>query len=201
MTNQEEQLRKQMQAKDSLNTAKLEQALAQQNQDNEEESFVDEEGAREVLQRSWLGKVMQEKPETNEDGEVVGYKTVWVPVSQKPKMNEKGFASLWGTILPYLTRAAQMSYMREKNIEKMLKATVRDLWLEILENFEEYEINPSNARQITDEALVLMMAAINKSRDGRGLVNKERTIVKKISSMISDEDESGSGSIFGMPGL
>src|SRR6056297_1058216 len=131
-------------AQDTLNTGKLEQALAQQKQaeKDDNESIVDEDGAKEVLQRSWLGKITQDRPKTDDNGNIKGYETVWVSVSNNSKMNKEGFSSLWGTLLPYLTRAAQMSYLKEENIEKLLKATIRDLWAEILANFEEYDMDP-----------------------------------------------------------
>lgn len=189
-------------AKDTMNTGKLEQALAQQKQAEKEgnESIVDVEGAKEVLQRSWLGKITSEKPQTNDEGHVIGYETVWVSVGSNSKMNKEGFSSLWGTLLPYMTKAAQMSYLREENIQKLLKATIRDLWSEILANYEDYEMDPENSKQVVGEGLVIMIGAINKSRDGRGMVNEERTLVEKIARRVGIEDDS-EGSIFGMPSL
>lgn len=189
-------------AQDTMNTGKLEQALAQQKkaEKDDNDSIVDDDDAKEVLQRSWLGKITQEKPKLNDDGQLIGYETVWVSVSSNSKMNEEGFSSLWGTLLPYLTKAAQMSYLREDHIEKLLKATIRDLWSEILANFEEYDMDPENSKQVVGEALTIMMGSINKSRDGRGMVNKERTLVEKIARRAGIEDEDD-GSIFGMPSL
>lgn len=196
-----DEINRKLAAQDTMNTGKLEQRLAEKDDDNEE-SIVDVDDAKKVLQRSWLGKITKEKPQVNDDGEVVGFETVWVQVSENSKMNQKGFSSLWGTLLPYLTRAAQMSYLREGTIEKLVQSTIRDLWMDILANYEEYDMDQESSRQVVGEALTVMIGAINKSRDGRGLVNQERTLVEKIARRAGLKDEKNEdSSIFGMPSL
>jgi len=220
--NREEELKKRLEAKDTQNTGRLEQNLAAEKAKEKEnsEGVVDEKGARMVLRKSWLGEELQDreikkfsckkcgnehkliKPpkegcvNCGNDGfqneGVIDEVQLWTKVTRNPKMNREGFASLWGTILPYLTRATQMTYVKPENISKMVLDTVRAVQREILENMSEYEITPANAPQITNETFVLIYSAASKSRDGRSMVNKERTLVEKISRMASsEEDESG----------
>jgi len=224
----DKEVEKRLAAKDTMNTGKLEQQAALKKEQEDGEAVVDTEEAKEVLRKSWLGQKIDKKdviryscknctaeyetvespPETCEKCGNRGFERegivdkveVWVQVTENTKMNRDGFSSLWGTLLPYLTRAAQMSYLREGNIEKMLKATIRDLWSEILANFDDYEMSPEHSKQVVGEALVIMVGAINKSRDGRGMVNQEKTTVEKIARRvgIGDEEEStifGGGSI------
>jgi len=218
MTN--DQVKERLKAKDTQNTGQLEQRLAAKKAQEKEEGdgVVDEEGARQVLRKSWLGQEIQQRevkkysckncsksyqsvkppekcPNCGNQGfentGVVDEIEAWVQVTDNPKMNREGFASLWGTILPYLTRAAQMTYVKPDNIAKMVLDTVRAVQREILDNMFEYDIDPANAPQITNETFVLIYSAASKSRDGRSMVNKERTLVEKISRMASDDEDEG----------
>lgn len=195
-----EEAREMAQIQDSFNTGQLEQQMAmKKNQEQgEEENLLSVREAKADLRKALLGKELRIKQVKTEGGDIK-QQPVWIDISEKELCNQKGFDMVWSEIEGFLNKNVTSSYLPAHTIENMCKGTLKTVIKQVKTHREEYGIeNREDASQIVNIVRTALIANMNKSRGGRALQSKEKTVVEKITRALdSDTEQENSAGAFG----
>jgi len=189
VNDRKEQYREQSAIKDSFNTGGLEGQMAarKQQQNQQKDDLVNPEDVKQNLRKALLGKETQMRQVKGETGQ---FQRVTVDVSKKKLCNEKGFGMIWNEIEGTITKNLAGSYLPASTIERNNKSNVKTILDQIEKKHGEYGVDDTaDASQIVDIVRTQILATSSKARGGRGLENREKTVVKKITQAIKGEDE------------
>lgn len=200
MRDEMDQMREKLAVQDSMNISKTEARAAAAKADEESTDLFNVEQVKAQLRKSLLGgQYRQVYVDSNgkityDESQAVERKTMFFQTSTKQLINEEGFDAIWAEVQGFLNNNVQGSYLPSGIIEKECKGTLKTLRSQIMLNHEEFEVdNRQDASQIMSILRKNLVAAMHKSRGGRAMVNKERTLIEKITSANTDSDDEKSG--------
>lgn len=190
-----EEAREMAKIKDSYNTGGLESNLAmKKKQERSDDDLLDIKEAKIDLKKALLGKEYKIVRYETEGGDIKE-EGRWVGTSDKQLCNQKGFGMIWSQVEGFLNKNVTSSYLPAKTIENMCKGTLKSIIKQIKTHRDEYGIETrEDASEIVDIVRTALIANANKSRGGRALQSKEKTVVEKITRALDSEDDDDSSS-------
>lgn len=134
----------------------------------------------------------------SEEG-VLGETHIWVQSSAEQLVNDKGFDVIWREIESALNDNIQGSYLPPKVIEKEAKLTLKSIIAKLWPKHDFYGIvDKPSLGQVVGIVRKNLVAALNKARRGRAMVNNERTEVVKRNYVEEEEKSSNDNGLLGL---
>jgi Zn finger protein HypA/HybF involved in hydrogenase expression len=128
----------------------------------------------------------------------VGETHIWVQTSEEQLVNDRGFDVIWREVESALNDNIQGSYLQQEIVEKEAKQTLKSIIYKLWPRHQRYGIyEKPDLGQVTGIIRKNLVAALNKARQGRAMINNERIITEKRNRMEGENQDDSSG---GWPG-
>lgn len=118
----------------------------------------------------------------------MGKTRIWVETSAEQLVNDRGFDVIWREVESALNDNIQGSYLPPEIIQKEAKLTLKSIIAKLWSRHNLYGIDDKpSLGQIVGIVRKNLVAALNKARRGRAMVNNERTEVVKRNYVEEDD--------------